>query len=168
MGGPLVARMDRKESKMKPVLMIVALTLGPVMALPAYGAAAGAGEAVFEEMDANKDGKVTKEEFAAHRAANQAEVDSDGDGFVTAAEMRGELESRLDQIVARRMARLDKDGDGKLSAEEARQGPRAEKMFAKMDSDGDGVVTLAEARAASAKMDERQAGRAKKCLGGED
>lgn len=151
---------------MKPLFLVVALSFGPLAGLPAY--AAGPGPDAFVQMDANKDGKVTQEEFTAQRSANQALVDSDADGFVSAGEMRATLESNLDQMVAKRMARLDADGDGKLSVSETASGPSAQKIFARLDRDGDGAVSLAEADAMHAMMEERLGRLANKCSGADD
>jgi Ca2+-binding EF-hand superfamily protein len=89
---------------------------------------------LFQAMDADRDGNVTKEELAA---------------FIQA---KGGTQEEADKLYAL----LDKDGDGKLGedqlAEAAKRGRHhhygfakfAERLFAKIDADGDGSMTKEE------------------------
>lgn len=133
---------------------------------PAAGAAAqnaprrdgdGAGNAggghskreFLETYDANKDGKVSKEEFAAKRSADHKGLDLNENGTVNELEYINEYTFRLDKELAERRARqirqahvrfgvLDTNKDGILSAEEfAASGDR---MFSRLDTSGDGFV----------------------------
>lgn len=105
----------------------------------------------FAELDANGDGKVTAEEFAAHKAKRFAEVDADGDGKVTAAEVEAHMTARMAEEVARRarvmVAFADDNGDGVLSADELGREGGPEDMIAALDTDGDGAVSLEEIEA---------------------
>ncbi|HEY6864234.1 MAG TPA: EF-hand domain-containing protein [Burkholderiales bacterium] len=84
-------------------------------------------------------------------------IDADGDGRVTAAEIRAwrrSDRSRGDREAGRRAGfdhlfrRADADGDGALSRDEARRGlPRLARKFERVDADGDGRITIEEAHA---------------------
>jgi Ca2+-binding EF-hand superfamily protein len=78
----------------------------------------------FDELDANHDGSIDKDEMAAMRKGH-------GKG------------------PAHPGAMMDADGDGKVSPAEHAEG--AEKMFKMMDMDGDGAITEADVKAAREK-----------------
>lgn len=155
---------------------ILALAVVPVLGL---GVVAGVAEARgwddsrmggmpqmlldFAQLDADKDGKVTRAEVDAIRAEPQKAMDTDGDGFVTAAEMKAhaaeQAKARAEAMVDRMFARMDADKDGKLSASEAMAGPMAggrglDRMFDRVDRDGDGAISQAEYDAAADRMAE--------------
>jgi len=121
----------------------------------------------FDTLDADKDGKITKEEIAAARTARIKAMDPDGDGFVTREEMlahandmaRKQVEARIGDM----FARMDTDGDGKLGAAEVMAAPMGgqrgmDRMFDRVDADSDGAVTRAEMDAAKARMSEGRRG----------
>lgn len=105
----------------------------------------------FAKVDADGDGRVTPEEFAAVRMDRRGRRGEDarrdgrrGDGPRDHRRPRGPFgeDGAFDAA--------DADGDGKLSREEWRELPRAvagaarERMFARMDDNGDGVLEAAE------------------------
>src|SRR5690348_4645322 len=45
------------------------------------------GAKAFEAMDTNKDGKISKEEFNAHKDAMFRKMDTNGDGYISKEEM---------------------------------------------------------------------------------
>ena len=105
------------------------------------------------KLDANGDGKVTKEEFAAGAAARAKfrfeRMDENKDGKVTAEEFKAAME-RMKQFAggnapkdAPEFAKLDANNDGSLSLDEVVAAGKAmsEKRFAEMDKNGDGVLT---------------------------
>lgn len=113
-------------------------------------------DAMFERMDSDGDGAISREEFEAaapmariRALAEQAPLDRDA----FAAEMAADAAARA----ARMFERMDADGDGLLSAEELapRRPERAAAMFDRMDADGDGVISREEAEAAQARWRER-------------
>jgi Ca2+-binding EF-hand superfamily protein len=114
----------------------------------------------FSAMDADKDGKVTKAEIEAFRAARFAQADANKDGSLSPEEMAAAHDSMMAQRKADREAkmfkRMDKDGNGLISQDEMPIPPNADKMFDRMDTDGDGAISQAELDAAQQKMQERR------------
>lgn len=104
----------------------------------------------FATLDADKDGKVTAQEFAAARNARIAGLDADKDGKISldelvAMQMRGaeaQARARAEQMIAM----MDADGDGALAAAELLDmpGPGMAMMIERMDTDGDGALSAAE------------------------
>lgn len=107
----------------------VALLATPVAAFAAGEGAAladfqAAGRQRMLRADANGDGKISKEEWAAARknakrdpARMFGRLDANGDGLLEASE--------LNTLLARRFQRLDADGDGRLTQEERQAGRKA-------------------------------------------
>ena len=106
----------------------------------------------FEQFDANGDGEVSRAEAEAARDARFAQIDSDGDGFVTLEDLTGRATERAQERATRMMERLDADGDGRLSQDELAQGPRSGRMFDRLDQNGDGVISKPEFDAARDRM----------------
>ena len=127
------------------------------------GAGAGPGRAgafqfspkeFFARMDANKDGKLGKDEVRGPLSENFARVDADSDGaiseeeFSKAATEFARLAGAAAQgaggagLAKELLARQDADKDGKISKEEA-QGPLRE-GFDRIDSNSDGFVNEEE------------------------
>jgi Ca2+-binding EF-hand superfamily protein len=113
----------------------------------------------FDTIDADKDGKISPDEIAAHRAAEFAAADTNADGALSADELQAQM---LTKMLARRSARMienmDDDGNGALSLAEMDEGPMAD-HFARIDADNDGAISKAEAEAMVEKMGKRREGR---------
>jgi len=105
-------------------------------------------EQMFDRIDADGDGAITRAELEAAPAARFAAADANGDGRATVDEIAAMLRADADARAARMLATRDADGDGALSADEMapRRADRADRMFSRMDADGDGRVTRAEAQ----------------------
>lgn len=108
-------------------IRLIALTGLIALGLAAEAQARGpqAERPTFEQIDADGDGSVTQAELDGFRtgraAARFAAMDADGDGSVTAAELAaGDAARRADRMIER----LNSDGDGALSQAEleAREG----------------------------------------------
>lgn len=116
----------------------------------------GAGmEKMFEQIDADKDGKITKDEMDAFRAARFAAVDTDSDGKLSQEELGAARDARRLERQQQMVERLDQNDDGLLSAEElAAAGPKRgpEAMFDRLDADNDGALTLEEMQQARGGM----------------
>ncbi len=113
----------------------------------------------FAAMDANKDGKVTKAEIEAFKAARFGEADTNKDGKLSVEEMivarDAMIAKRKEDRMAQMIARFDKDGDGMISQAEMPTPPNADKMFDRLDTDKDGAISQAELDAAKQMMQER-------------
>lgn len=134
-------------------------------------------ERIFAEIDADNDGRITKEEVEAWKAAQPKVEDTNGDGKISAEELAApriaEATKRAQERAARMVAELDTDGDGLLSAAELAQrpmggpegregkGPDLTRIFDRLDADKDGAVTREEAQKAMAAMHDRAKGHGK-------
>lgn len=120
----------------------------------------------FDALDADRDGRITRDEIEGARAARIAALDADGDGFVSRDELVAfrteQARQRIERGVDRMFERMDADGDGRLSAAELMvrpdrmQGRMLDRMFDRVDTDGDGAISRAEYDAAKARMAERR------------
>jgi len=95
----------------------------------------------FENMDANKDGKIGLQEFLGYAKertpANLKQIDADRDGFVSEKELGGDKDFQ----------KMDTNRDGKVSPQEGTDyivnvlGPA---KFKEADTNGDGFVDRKE------------------------
>ena len=92
----------------------------------------------LKEMDADKDGAVTLEEFLARREPSLARFDGNKDGFIDAAELEAATKESADYWVRRFLKRFDADHDGKVTKEEFTKARR--ERFARRDLDDDGRI----------------------------
>lgn len=101
----------------------------------------------FEEVDANKDAKITQEEISTHFKARFDAADANKDGALDAEEMTAYAKAKQDERIAKRTERMierrDANDDGKLSFEEM-QPKKQGKMFDRLDADDDGAISVEE------------------------
>ncbi len=109
----------------------------------------------FARVDADGDGRITAEEFAASRMDRRGRRDGDADGRPRRGGERRDGRRRGDRFGGspfgeRAFDAADADGDGQLSREEWRELPRAaraaarERMFARLDANDDGGLDADE------------------------
>ncbi len=95
-------------------------------------------------IDIDGDGKVTREEWAAHQAAGFNRVDTNQDGKLTMAEMMAALQPQRESEAAKVFQRWDLNKDGFVARDEflGRDFPG----FKMLDTDGDGFITADDLR----------------------
>lgn len=108
----------------------------------------------FAQVDTNHDGVISRDEAAAtpQLASRFDEVDADKDGRVTPAELKNHAKShRLNNKGAGAFSKLDSNGDGVVTRDEVATNPKLARKFEAADMDRDGRVTADEAKAARGK-----------------
>lgn len=112
-------------------------------------------ERMFNQMDANHDGAVTKKEFDAFHDKWFEQMDTNHDGKITREEMEAAHQKMAVQAMGRFKERFDEadaNHDGALSKEEAQKMPFLAQHFDEIDANHDGKVTMDEIKAAHGKM----------------
>ena len=120
----------------------------------------GHGRGGLRKLDTDKDGMISLAEASGHRIADKfAEIDADKDGKLSRDELhamkkahhgdRGEGDRGWHgkdpaERAAMVLARFDADKDGSLTAAELAEHPRMAEHFAEVDTDKDGKLTVAE------------------------
>ncbi len=119
----------------------------------------------FDSLDANRDGRLDKDELPRHerggrhggkdRHAQLQALDTDKDGRISRAE------AAADPAFAQRFDRMDlnKDGFVDRADRELAAAQRRDAWFKAADTDGDGTLSRAEYDAASEQRDARHGGR---------
>lgn len=120
---------------------------GAVLALAAFPALAADSAALFAQMDADGDGRVSAQEHARGARVMFVAMDANKDGRVTAAEMdaaqpRVGNRSADGLSSAQKIKAIDKNRDRMLTVSEHVAGSRA--MFARMDINRNGALEKAE------------------------
>ncbi len=145
-----------RHSRIVQLAVICGLAWPPAAAAQ-EAAGKGGSDAQFKAMDANRDGKLSREEHAAGAKKMFEAMDRSKDGKVTEVEMDVAHQKRTGRIPAgdemssaEKIKVVDRNSDGILSAEEHAAGSRL--MFGKMDANKDGHLSPAEVEAGHAKL----------------
>ncbi|ATF19100.1 EF-hand domain-containing protein [Phaeobacter gallaeciensis] len=160
-----------KHTKFIAAVIAVGAVIGATGAIakPGFGGKGGFGPRMsFEEMDTNGDGQVTKAEMKGLREARFATADANGDGKLTLAEMEAAAQARAKTRAAAMLERMDADKDGALSLDELPKPRRAGKMFDRVDANDDGAISKEEFESARAKFRGRFGGGHKPRAGAQD
>ncbi len=111
----------------------------------------------FSEVDADGSGEITSAELDAWREARFAANDTDGNGSLSAEELRAAQEQNRDERLEQMIQRADADGDGELSPSEI-PGRDDARMFDRLDRDQSGGISEAEMETAREGRGRRQGG----------
>ncbi len=121
---------------------------------------------IFEKMDADGDGVVTKKEFDAFSNQRFNDLDANHDGKITRQELDADREQHMAKMreqmheqMKRRFDEADANHDGALNKEEAQKMPHVAEHFDEIDTNHDGKVTPEELRAAMMGMRQQQQGK---------
>lgn len=136
------------------ILPAVAIFTAALTLIPATSFAKGEGRASFEQLDIDGDGTLTAAELSAYAATRFQTADTNGDGNLSSEELVAAAGARNAERVERRVARMinrrDENDDGVLSAAElAPSEDRIAKRFERLDADSNGSISAEEFEAAS-------------------
>lgn len=95
-------------------------------------------EQMLDRFDANKDGKIAKDEVTNARTAALATYDTDKDGKLSLAEFKPLWTEFAQQRIVRGFQRLDSDGDAAVTGDELTKA--TDRLFARMDRNDDGAI----------------------------
>lgn len=114
--------MNRRLLSLLTVGTLLASGASALAQTPPVAPAPPTGHRFFDEMDANKDGVVTRAEVSANIDKRFALLDADHNGTISQAERQAGRNKVRDKIFAERFAALDTDRNGQLSPAELRAG----------------------------------------------
>ena len=100
------------------------------------------GEHLFKQFDPQGTGKIELSQLPPRLAGFLKAADTDGDGFITRAELAAQRTAMKEQF----LKAADTNGDGQISPEERKafRAQRVAQWFAKLDTNQDGVLTAEE------------------------
>lgn len=104
------------------------------------GGRGGMFRAVFMQIDADKDGKITQAEIDAFRDAKVSGADTSGDGALSIEEFDTIYREMTRSRMVDAFQRLDEDGDGQIS--KAEMDARFGNVVKFMDRNGDGALSM--------------------------
>ncbi len=99
-------------------------------------------EKALQRLDANKDGRINRDEIMPRMAKRFTIIDTNGDKVVTFAEIDAMLQKRIAARRTKMLELMDANKDGSIT--EAEFNRVADSMFDKADTDHNGGVDLAE------------------------
>ncbi len=148
-------------SSLKTLLISAAIAAAPAAyACPPMHEGSN-GSTFFAEMDKNKDGSISRQEFATFHEKRFAELDANKDGKLSKDElqptpcppmhqpdgMHGGGMHGGDMYIGNRFEAADTNHDGALTREEAKDMPMLSQYFDQIDANKDGKVSQDELHA---------------------
>lgn len=130
-----------------PIIVAIGFALALLLPPPVQGQGGIGPGLVLNDVDADSDGKISRDEYIAARDREFARYDQNGDGnlsngdFARSASYRRAL-GRIEE----RVAAADKDKNGVLSREETHNAPTV--IFDRADTSKDGYLSQNEIDAA--------------------
>lgn len=110
----------------------------------------------FQQMDSNKDGRITSAEHESAAMSKFTQADANSDGMLTKGELagfmideKGKPGAKAAKKSDKKMAKYDANSDGQLTQQEFMSGHK--EMFTKMDQNADGGITMEEMEAGKGK-----------------
>ena len=137
---------------MRPIPVIVALgiALAPFIPQPAEGQGIGPG-LVISDIDADSDGRISKDEYVAYRDREFERFDRNGDGSLSPADfLRASTYRRALGDLEGQLGQADTNGDGLLSRQELHAAPTV--IFDRADTSRNGYLSQSEIAAARAQI----------------
>jgi Ca2+-binding EF-hand superfamily protein len=136
----------RQEDKMKKTWIIASLAAVVLGTSTAFATEPymPRQERAFTRLDANSDGKLSKDELKTVVIKRFARLDSNSDQSVSADEIEKTMQLALTKRRDRIMKFMDRDANGTITQTELDN--VLEAMFNSADADDDGGVTLTEAQ----------------------
>ena len=104
-------------------------------------------EKMFNQVDTNRDGAISKSEFNAYQSKQFKRMDANGDGKISHDEMDAGHKKRPNNAAThldKRFQAADANNDGGLDREEAKEMPMLTMYFDEVDSNKNGKVTRQE------------------------
>lgn len=98
----------------------------------------------FAQLDTDGDGQITASEMKNKGTARFNEADTDGNGKLSQTEMEVQGRKRATDRVTAMITQFDKDGDGALSQDEMPKPRRMGRMFDHFDQDDSGGISEQE------------------------
>ena len=136
-------------------MSIKVMTAATLLLASTFALAQERESAALANADADRDGKITKQEYVDARASQFAKLDRNSDGFIDDADSRDDAErsQRGKRVAAAIRGRLDANDDGKIDKQEFVSAPTM--LFDRFDSDKNDVLDAKELDAARSAAQER-------------
>ncbi|MEL6170795.1 MAG: EF-hand domain-containing protein [Pseudomonadota bacterium] len=132
------------DNLLKISVLGLAILLGDALQNDVQAQEGQAGKAKgFSELDKDGNGQLTKAEIESHMQARFNNADTDSNGALSRDELVARGKKKSEERANRMLERLDANEDGALTFAEMKEG-RGGKLFNRADANGDGAISEAE------------------------